>query len=87
MTINERAVAYSKEMYGTKEAFKSSVTNGLIAAQGYKRGAEDERKILVERAWRYLAKKLQVTVLGTDGLIVLQGGINEEEFRKMMMED
>ena len=81
MTINERAVAYSKEMYGTEEAFK------FIAAQGYKRGAEDERKILVERVWRYLAKRLQVTILGNDGMVVLQGGIIEEEFRKMMMED
>lgn len=87
MTINERANEYSTEIYGYEDAFKSSITPSLIATLGYKRGAEDERKILVERAWRYLAKKLQVTVLGTNGLMVLQGGINEEEFRKMMMED
>lgn len=37
--------------------------------------------------WRYLAKRLQIAVLGNDGRVVLQGGINEEEFRKMMMED
>ena len=87
MTINESAIEYSTEIYGWEDAFKSSITPGLIATLGYKRGAEDERKILVERAWWYLAKKLQVAVLGTNGLMVLQGGINEEEFRKMMMED
>ena len=87
MTINERAIEYSTEIYGREDAFKSSITPGLIATLGYKRGAEDERKIRVERAWWYLTKKLEIAVLGNNGLMVLQGGINEEEFRKMMMED
>lgn len=87
MTIDERATNYAIEIYGWADAFKSSITPSLIAARGYARGAEDEKKILVERAWRYLASRLEVVVLGTDGLVVLQGGINEEEFRKLMMED
>lgn len=87
MTIDERATNYAIEIYGWEDAFKSSITPSLIAARGYARGAEDEKKILVERAWRYLASRLEVAVLGTDGLVVLQGGINEEEFRKLMMED
>lgn len=87
MTIDERATNYAIEIYGWEDAFKSSITPGLIAARGYARGAEDERKILVEKAWRYLASHLKAAALGTDGLAVLQGGINEEEFRKLMMED
>ena len=85
MTIDERATNYAIEIYGWEDAFKSSITPSLIAARGYARGAEDEKKILVERAWRYLASRLEVVVLGTDGLVVLQGGINEEEFRKLML--
>lgn len=87
MTIEERATEYSIEMYGLEDAFKSSITNGLIAAQGYKRGAEDERRILTNKVWKYLAQRLKPAALGTDGLVVLQGNINEEEFRKLMMED
>lgn len=87
MSIEERAIEYSIEMYGLEDAFKSSITNGLIAAHGYERGAEDERRILTNRAWKYLAQRLKPAVLGTDSLVVLQGGINEEEFRKLMMED
>lgn len=86
MSIEERAVKYSIEIY-PEDTCISSVTNRLIAAQGYKKGAEDERKILVERAWWYLAKKLEIVLLGNNGLMVLQGGINEEEFRKMMMDE
>lgn len=87
MSIEERAIEYSIEMYGLEDAFKSSITNGLIAAHGYERGAEDERRILTNRAWKYLAQRLKPAALGTDSLVVLQGGINEEEFRKLMMED
>ncbi len=87
MTIEERATEYSIEMYGLEDAFKSSITNGLIAAKGYKRGAEDERRILTNKVWKYLAGRLKPAALGTDSLVVLQGGINEEEFRKLMMED
>lgn len=87
MAIDERAINYAIEIYGWEDAFKSSITPSLIAARGYARGAEDERKILVERAWRYLASHLKPAALGTDSLVVLQGGINEEEFRKLMMED
>ena len=87
MTIEERAIEYSIEMYGLEDAFKSSITNGLIAAHGYERGAEDERRILTNRAWKYLTQRLKPAALGTDSLVVLQGGINEEEFRKLMMED
>lgn len=42
MSIEERATKYSIEIYGLEDAYKSSITNGLIAARGYKRGAEDE---------------------------------------------
>lgn len=87
MSIEERATEYSIEMYGLEDAFKSSITNGLIAAQGHKRGAEDERRILTNKVWKYLAGRLKSVALGTDGLVVLQGNINEEEFRKLMMED
>ena len=87
MSIEERATEYSIEMYGLEDAFKSSITNGLIAAQGYTRGAEDERRILTNKVWKYLAQRLKPAALGTDSLVVLQGGINEEEFRKLMMED
>lgn len=67
MTIEERATEYSIEMYGLEDAFKSSITNGLIAAQGYKRGAEDERRILTNKVWKYLAQRLKPAALGTDG--------------------
>lgn len=87
MTIDERAINYVVEIYGLEETFKSSITPGLIAARGYKRGAEDERKILTERVWKYLTSHLIPTTLGTDGLVVLQGGINEDEYRKLMMEE
>ena len=85
-TIEERATEYSIEMYGLEDAFKSSITNGLIAARGYERGAKDERRILTNKVWKYLSEKLKPTVLGTDGLVVLEGGINEGEFRKMIEE-
>lgn len=87
MTIEERATNYAVEIYGWEDAFKSSITPSLIAGRGYKRGAEDEKKILTERAWRYLVSRLRPAALGTDGLVVLEGGINEEEFRKLMMEE
>ena len=86
MSIKERATEYSIELY-PEDAYKSSITNGLIAARGYARGAEDERKILIEKAWRYMASHLRAVMLGTDGEVVLPGNINEEEFRKLMMED
>ena len=86
-TIEERATEYSIEMYGLEDAFKSSITNGLIAARGYERGAKDERRILTNKVWKYLSEKLKPTVLGTNGLVVLEGGINEEEFRKLMIEE
>ena len=86
-TIEERATEYSIEMYGLEDAFKSSITNGLIAARGYERGAKDERRILTNKVWKYLSEKLKPAVLGTDGLVVLEGGINEEEFRKLMIEE
>lgn len=87
MTIEERATNYAVEIYGWEDAFKSSIAPSLIAGRGYKRGAEDEKKILTERAWRYLVSRLRPAALGTDGLVVLEGGINEEEFRKLMMEE
>lgn len=87
MTTEERAYKYAEETYGIEDAFKSSMTNSRAAILGYIKGAEDERKILVERAWWYLAKKLEIVLLGNNGLMVLQCGINEEEFRKMMMEE
>lgn len=87
MTIEERATNYAVEIHGWEDAFKSSITPSLIASRGYKRGAEDEKKILTERAWRYLVSRLRPAALGTDGLVVLEGGINEEEFRKLMMEE
>lgn len=87
MTIEERATNYAVEIYGWEDAFKSSITPSLIAGRGYKRGAEDEKKILTERAWRYLVSRLRPAALGTDGLVVLEGGINEEEFRKLMMKE
>lgn len=87
MTIDERAINYAIEIYGWEDVFKSSITPGLIAVRGYARGAEDERKILINKAWKYLSERLKPAVLGTDGLAVLEGGISEEEFRKLMMED
>ena len=86
-TIEERATEYSIEMYGLEDTFKSSITNELIAARGYERGAKDERRILTNKIWKYLLERLKPAVLGTDGLVVLEGGINEEEFRKLMMDD
>lgn len=87
MSIEERSTKYSIALYGWEDAFKSSITPSLIAARGYKRGAEDERGILTNKAWKYLTGKLKPAVLGTDGLVVLEGGINEEEFKKLMMEE
>ena len=86
MSIEERSIKYSIELY-PEDAYKSSIANGLIAARGYKRGAEDERRILTNKAWKYLAQKLKPAVLGTNGLVVLEGNINEEEFKKLMMEE
>lgn len=45
------------------------------------------RRILTNKAWKYLTGKLKPAVLGTNGLVVLEGGINEEEFKKLMMEE
>lgn len=85
MSIEERSTKYSIELY-PEDAYKSSITNGLIAARGYQRGAEDERRILTNKAWKYLSSKLKPVILGTDGLVVLEGGVNEEEFKKLMIE-
>lgn len=43
MSIEERSTKYSIELYGWEDAFKSSITPSLIAARGYKRGAEGDR--------------------------------------------
>ena len=72
MTIEERATNYAAEIYGWEDAFKSSITLSLIAFQGYKRGAEDERRILTNKVWKYLSERLKPAVLGTDGLVVLE---------------
>lgn len=86
MSIEERSTKYSIELY-PDDAYKSSITNGLIAARGYQRGAEDERRILTNKAWKYLSTRLKPVILGNNGLVVLQGGIIEEEFKKLMMEE
>ena len=89
-SIEERADAY----VGHPEEI-DEFTSATIKRDAYIRGAkeqkaiddEDEKKILTERAWRYLVSRLRPAALGTDGLVVLEGGINEEEFRKLMMEE
>ena len=93
MTIEERAREYAGvhkttvfnyfgvgQVYGYERIYNAEIT-------AYERGAKDERRILTNKVWKYLSEKLKSTVLGTDGLVVLEGGINEEEFRKLMMGD
>ena len=92
-TIEERAREYAGvhkatefnyfgvgQVYGYERIYNAEIT-------AYERGAKDEREILTNKVWKYLSEKLKPAVLGTDGLVVLEGGINEEEFRKLMMED
>ena len=81
MTIEERADAYVGHHFEIDE-FSSTTAK----RQAFIDGAKDERRILTNKVWKYLSEKLKPTVLGTDGLVVLEGGINEEEFRKLMME-
>lgn len=82
MTIEERADAY----VGHPEEI-DEFTSATIKRAAYIRGAKDERRILTNKVWKYLSEKLKPAVLGTDGLVVLEGGINEEEFRKLMIEE
>ena len=86
--IIERAREYAdrhkaEEIVGKVYCYER-IYNAEITA--YERGAKDERRILTNKVWKYLSEKLKPAVLGTDGLVVLEGGINEEEFRKLMME-
>ena len=81
MTIEERADAYVGHHFEIDE-FSSTTAK----RQAFIDGAKDERRILTNKVWKYLSEKLKPVVLGTDGLVVLEGGINEEEFRKLMME-
>ena len=81
MTIEERADAYVGHHFEIDE-FSSTTAK----RQAFIDGAKDERRILTNKVWKYLSEKLKPAVLGTDGLVVLEGGINEEEFRKLMME-
>ena len=87
--IKERAKEYADrhkaaeivgKVYGYERIYNAEIT-------AYERGAKDERRILINKVWKYLSEKLKPAVLGTDGLVVLEGGINEEEFRKLMMEE
>ena len=82
MTIEERADAYVGHHFEIDE-FSSTTAK----RQAFIDGAKDERRILTNKVWKYLSEKLKPAVLGTDGLVVLEGGINEEEFRKLMMEE
>ena len=92
-TIEERAREYAVvhkatefnyfgvgQVYGYERIYNAEIT-------AYERCAKDERGILTSKAWKYLSEKWKPAVLGTDGLVVLEGGINEEEFRKLMMEE
>ena len=92
-TIEDRAKEYADrhkateinyfgvgKVYGYERTYNAEIT-------AYERGAKDERRILTNKVWKYLSEKLKPAVLGTDRLVVLEGGINEEEFRKLMMED
>ena len=92
-TIEERAREYAdvhdatefnyfggRQVYGYERIYNAEIT-------AYERGAKDERRILTNKVWKYLSEKLKPAVLGTDGLVVLEGGINEEEFRKLMIEE
>ena len=91
-TIEERAREYAGvhkatefnyfgvgQVYGYERIYNAEIT-------AYERGAKDEREILTNKVRKYLSEKLKPTMLGTDGLVVLEGGINEEEFRKMIEE-
>ena len=92
-TIEERAKEHADRHKAQEIAFfgenkrysYTRVYNAEITA--YERGAKDERRILTNKVWKYLSEKLKPAVLGTDGLVVLEGGINEEEFRKLMIEE
>ena len=81
MTIEERADAYVGHHFEIDE-FSSTTAK----RQAFIDGARDERKILTNKVWKYLSRRLKPAVLGNDGLVVLEGGINEEEFKKLMME-
>lgn len=45
MSIEERSAKYSIELY-PDDAYKSSITNGLIAARGYQRGTADRNTVI-----------------------------------------
>ena len=82
MTIEERADAY----VGHPEEI-DEFTSETIKRDAYIRGAKEQKAIDIDKVWKYLSEKLKPAVLGTDGLVVLEGGINEEEFRKLMIEE
>ena len=82
MTIEERADAY----VGHPEEIDEFTTE-TIKWDAYIRGAKEQKAIDIDKVWKYLSEKLKPAVLGTDGLVVLEGGINEEEFRKLMIEE
>ena len=82
MTIEERADAY----VGHPEEIDEFTTE-TIKRDAYIRGAKEQKAIDIDKVWKYLSEKLKPAVLGTDGLVVLEGGINEEEFRKLMIEE
>ena len=82
MTIEERADAY----VGHPEEI-DEFTSATIKRAAYIRGAKEQKAIDIDKVWKYLSEKLKPAVLGTDGLVVLEGGINEEEFRKLMIEE
>ena len=82
MTIEERADAY----VGHPEEI-DEFSSETIKRDAYIRGAKEQKAIDIDRVWKYLSEKLKPAVLGTDGLVVFEGGINEEEFRKLMIEE
>lgn len=82
MTIEERADAY----VGHPEEI-DEFSSETIKRDAYIRGAKEQKAIDIDKVWKYLSEKLKPAVLGTDGLVVLEGGINEEEFRKLMIEE
>ena len=82
MTIEERADAY----VGHPEEI-DEFSSETIKRDAYIRGAKEQKAIDIDKIWKYLSEKLKPAVLGTDGLVVLEGGINEEEFRKLMIEE
>ena len=82
MTIEERADAY----VGHPEEI-DEFSSETIKRDAYIRGAKEQKAIDIDKVWKYLSEKLKPAVLGTDGLVVFEGGINEEEFRKLMIEE